>query len=231
MLQGMFFARKDVTEGLSEVVLHSIRHAVEVLKRGGVVAFPTDTVYGLGCDAFNIAAVRRVYEIKQRSYSLPMPVLLGDLAQLDMVARTVSNLARFLMDRFWPGGLTLVLSRTTSVPDIVTAGSNRVGVRLPNHVVPLTISRLLGVPIIGTSANLSDRPSPVTAEDVRQQLGDSVDFVVEFGRCPGGRESTVVDVNAEKITILRHGIIPDSEIERAYQDYLKEAGDADCTGL
>lgn len=220
-----------MVEGLPEKVLHSIWRAVEVVKRGGVVAFPTDTVYGLGCDAFNVRAVRRVYEIKQRSYSLPMPILLGDLAQLDMVAKAVSGLARFLMDRFWPGGLTLVLLRAASVPDIVTAGSHRVGVRLPNHAVPLTISRLLGVPIIGTSANISDRASPVTAKDVKQQLGDNVDFIVEFGRCPGGRESTVVDVDAEKITILRHGIIPDSEIERAYQDYLKEARNADCAGL
>lgn len=207
---------------LSKQLALQVDRAVEILMSGGVVAYPTDTVYGLGCNAFNVEAVERVYRVKNRPFHIPLPVLLADLSQLNVVVDCVPGIARFLMKRFWPGGLTLVLPKAASLPAIVTAGSGKVAVRIPNHAVPLTMIRRLGAPIIGTSANVSDKPSPVTAEEARQQLGEHVDLVIDAGKCPGGVESTVIDVTAATPVILRAGIIPESEINRACQEYTEE---------
>lgn len=207
---------------LSRQISLQVDRAIEILKSGGVVVYPTDTVYGLGCNALNSESVERIYRVKQRPSHQPLPVLLADVPQLDVVAQSVPEIARFLMSRFWPGGLTLVLPKTASLPDIVTAGSGKVAVRIPSHVVPLTIIRGLAAPIIGTSANISDRPSPVAPEEVEQQLGDQVDLIIDAGRCPGGIESTVVDVTLETPVVLRAGIIPEGEIKRACQEYARE---------
>lgn len=196
-----------------------VDRAIEILKAGGIVAFPTDTVYGLGGDAFNSEVAERIYRVKQRPRSLPLPVLLADLTQVAAVVGPVPEIARFLMKRFWPGGLTLVLPKGASLPEIISAGGDKVAIRIPNHIVPLALIHGLGGPIIGTSANISDKPSPVTAQEVEQQLGSQVDLIVDMGRCPGGLESTVVDVTGETPVILRQGIIPEDEIKRACQEY------------
>ncbi|UCH51324.1 MAG: threonylcarbamoyl-AMP synthase [Chloroflexota bacterium] len=217
---------------LSSQVALQIDRAIEILKAGGIVAFPTDTVYGLGGDAFNTEVAERIYEVKQRPRHLPLPLVLADLAQVACVVDSVPGIASFLMSYFWPGGLTLVLPRGNSLPDIITAGGNKVAIRVPDHVVPLTLIRRLGAPIIGTSANISDNPSPVTAEGVEQQLGKQVDLIVDMGECPGGLESTVVDVTGVTPVILRHGIIPEKEIKRACRGYAREVGKgAYCSGL
>jgi L-threonylcarbamoyladenylate synthase len=219
-------------DNLSDHAKLQVDRAIEILKGGGIVVFPTDTVYGLGADVFNTEAVERIYGIKQRSRHLPLPVLLADSTQLADIVASVPEIARYLMRRFWPGGLTLVLPKKDTLPDIITAGSNKIAVRIPDHVVPLTLIRGLGVPIIGTSANISDKPSPVTAEEVEQQLGSQVDLIIDMGRCPGGLESTVVDVTGEVPAILRRGVIPDEEINRVCQKYAREVGkSAYCSGL
>jgi L-threonylcarbamoyladenylate synthase len=204
---------------LSGQVALQVDRAIEILKAGGIVAFPTDTVYGLGGDAFDVKVAERIYRVKQRPRHLPLPVLLADSTQLAVVADLVPGIALFLMRRFWPGGLTLVLPRKASFPDVITAGSNKVAVRIPDHVVPLALIRGLKAPIIGTSANISDKPSPVTAEEVEQQLGSQVDLIIDMGRCRGGLESTVVDVTGETPVILRQGVIPEEEIKRVCQEY------------
>lgn len=208
-------------DNLSHQVMLHIDRAIEILKNGGIVAFPTDTVYGLGGDVFNVRAAERIYRVKQRSRHLPLPVLLADSTQLADIVTSVPETARCLIKHFWPGGLTLVLPKKDTLPDIITAGSNKVAVRIPDHIVPLTLIRALGVPIIGTSANISDKPSPVTAEEVEQQLGGQVDLIIDMGRCPGGLESTVVDVTGEVPIILRQGIIADKEINRVCQEYAR----------
>ena len=206
--------------------------AIEILKAGGVIAFPTDTVYGLGGDVFSIEAAERIYRVKQRPRHLPLPVLLADPTQMASIVDSVPGIAQFLVRRFWPGGLTLVLPKGSSLPDIITAGGDKVAVRVPGHVVPLALIRGLGAPIIGTSANVSDKPSPATAEDVEQQLGGQVDLIIDMGKCPGGLESTVVDVTGGKPVILRQGIIPEKEINRACREYAREVGkSAHCSGL
>ncbi|OGN94337.1 MAG: threonylcarbamoyl-AMP synthase [Chloroflexi bacterium RBG_13_50_10] len=217
---------------LSGQATSQVNRAIEILRDGGIVAFPTDTVYGLGGDVFNVKTVERIYKVKQRSRNLPLPVLLADLTQLADVVASVPETARYLMRHFWPGGLTLVLPKKDRLPDIITAGSNKVAVRIPNHVVPLTLIRGLGAPIIGTSANISDKPSPVTAEEVERQLGGEVDLLIDMGRCPGGLESTVVDVTGDIPVIVRRGVISEEDIWRLYRECMREVGKSvHCSGL
>jgi L-threonylcarbamoyladenylate synthase len=189
-----------------------IARAIEVLRRGGVVAFPTDTVYGLGASIFLPRAVERVFELKGRSRRQPLPVLVSSLDQVAGLA-SMPPQAAALADRFWPGGLTLVLVALEAAPGLVTAHSGKVAVRLPRHPIPLALIAGLGAPITGTSANLSGHPPARTAEEVREQMRDRVDLVLEGGPPPEGRESTVVDVTGKAPLVLREGAIPRAEIE------------------
>jgi L-threonylcarbamoyladenylate synthase len=200
---------------LSRELQNQVERAVEIIKKGGIVAFPTDTVYGLGGDVFNVHAAERIYRAKQRQHNIPLPVLLADENGLAKVAAGVPEMARCLIKRFWPGGLTLVLPKKDSLPDIITAGSDKVAVRVPDHPVPLSLIRRLDSPIIGTSANISGELNPLTAWEVEQQLGGKVDMVIDGGRCPGGLESTVVDVTGKEPLVLRRGIVSEEEIEKA----------------
>ena len=191
-----------------------IQLAIELLKKGGIVAYPTDTVYGVGADALNKQAVERIYRIKKRPASLPLPVLISDKADLAKVASTVPDTAWRLAECFLPGGLTLVLIKSNQIPDYVTSGQDTIAVRIPDNRITIALIRGLGSPLIGTSANLSGKPSPVTAEEVREQLGEEIDLLVDGGRCPGGLESTVIDVSGEIPSLLREGVIPHELIEK-----------------
>ena len=197
-----------------------IEKGVKILQKGGVIAFPTDTVYGLGADAFNTRAVERVYEIKNRPGHQQFPLLVADVEQLATLAEPIPEFAWFLVRRFWPGGLTLVLLRKDSLPAHLASGPT-IAVRVPNHPVCLALIEGLGKPITGTSANVSGQPAALTAEEVKQQLAGRIDLIVDGGKCPGGRESTIVDVTHEPPTILRQGIIPSHEIDKAYEEYLE----------
>ena len=202
------------------VLQREIEKGVKILRIGGVIAFPTDTVYGLGADAFNATAVERIYEIKNRPRHQQLPLLITDVEQLTTLANPIPEIAWFLAKRFWPGGLTLVLPKTDSLPAYLASGPT-IAVRVPDHPVCLALIQRLGNPIIGTSANISGQPSVLTAEEVGQQLGGKIDFIINGGKCPGGRESTVVDVTCESPIILRQGIIPSDEIDKAYKEYLQ----------
>jgi L-threonylcarbamoyladenylate synthase len=191
-----------------------VEQATTILKQGGIVACPTDTVYGVVA-AINIEpAVERIYRIKGRPHSQALPILLADKSQMADVAKIVPLLAWRLADKFWPGALTMVLLKSESVSDIVTGGGKTVAVRMANHPMPTAIIRGLGVPIVGTSANLSGHPSALTAEEVRTQIGDQIDMIIDGGRCPGGTESTIVDLSGEEPRIIRQGAIPPEEIEQ-----------------
>jgi L-threonylcarbamoyladenylate synthase len=191
---------------LSASIQEQAEKGISILKKGGVVAFPTDTVYGLGASMAIDSAVEKVYRIKGRQRNMALPLLLADIAQLEKVAVSIPASARRLADRFWPGPLTLVFLKSDAVSDIVSGGTKTVAVRIPDHPIPTTLARGIGAAIIGTSANLSGRPSALTAAEAREQLGDKVDFIIE-GDCPGGRESTVVDLSGETPVILREGAI------------------------
>jgi L-threonylcarbamoyladenylate synthase len=202
------------------VLQREIEKGVEILQKGGVIAFPTDTVYGLGADAFNSTAVERIYEIKNRPKHQQFPLLIADVKQLTALAEPIPEIAWFLARRFWPGGLTLVLSKTNSVPPHLTSGTT-IAVRVPDHPVCQALIQHLGNPIIGTSANVSGQPAALTAQEVGQQLEGRVDLIINGGKCPGGKESTIVDITREPPTILRHGIISSHEVDKAYKEFLE----------
>jgi L-threonylcarbamoyladenylate synthase len=198
-----------------------VERGVEVLRAGGVIVFPTDTVYGLGADAFNPRAVRRVYEVKRRSADLALPLLLGGLSQVDALAEAVPGFARFMAERFWPGGLTIVLPKSVSLPSHLGRGAT-VAVRVPRHAVALDLISRLGRPLVGTSANISGEPSVLTADEARKQLGSEVELIIDGGKCPGGVESTIIDATGEVPVVLRRGMITEFAIGKAYEDYCGE---------
>jgi L-threonylcarbamoyladenylate synthase len=183
----------------------AIQLAAATLLAGGLVAFPTETVYGLGANAFDPAAVGRIYMVKGRPASDPVIVHIADLAQLGDVAEDIPALARDLARAFWPGPLTLVLKRHANVPANVSAGRDTVAVRMPDHAVPLALARAAGVPIAAPSANLFTRPSPTLAQHVLEDLRGRVELVLDGGPTPIGLESTVLDLTQAAPVVLRPG--------------------------
>ena len=185
----------------------AINEAVAALRGEGVVAFPTDTLYGLGADTFCVEAVSRVFEIKGRREDMALPLLIGSLKQLESVAADVPSVAWDLVQRFWPGALTLILRKSAVVPNTVTGGRDTVALRMPNHHVPLALARQLGRPITGTSANISGGPDPITAEDVRRSLGRRIGYIVDGGPATGGVPSTIVELTGAIPILIRPGAI------------------------
>ena len=179
----------------------SLERALEVLKSGGLVAFPTDTVYGVGALAFDSQAVERVYWAKERPVEKAIPVLLGQEADLETIASSVPEMASRLASRFWPGPVTLVVMKKRICPQAVAAGRT-VGVRVPDHQVALALLRAAGAMAV-TSANLSGRENARTAGEVLEQLSGKVELVLDGGRTPGGIASTVVDCTQPQPKILR----------------------------
>jgi len=199
----------------SRVGATAIREAAEILRRGGLVAFPTETVYGLGADASNPAAVARIYAVKGRPPNHPVIVHIGDVGQMARWTREVPEPAARLAARFWPGPLTLVLRRASGVGDYLTGGQESVGLRIPGHPVALELLREFGGGIAAPSANRFGRISPTCAEHVRRDLGADVDLILDGGACEIGIESTIVDVSRGKPVVLRPGRISEDDITRA----------------
>lgn len=194
-----------------------VRTAVIILKSGGLVAYPTDTLYGLGANVLDADAVARVYRAKERSPDIGLPVLLAEPRQMEEYATDLTDVARELARRFWPGGLTLVVRRAASVPALVSGSADTIALRVPDHPVPQGLVRGLGAAITGTSANKSGMPTPTTAREVFAQLGSSVDYIMDAGPAPQGVASTIVDVTGPEPRLLREGIIPMSEILKAVE--------------
>jgi L-threonylcarbamoyladenylate synthase len=190
----------------------AIYRASELLAQGGVVAFPTETVYGLGADAFNPVAINRVYELKGRPRHNPLIVHVSGPEMARRVARVWSERADVLARKFWPGPLSLLVPRAASLPEVVTAGSDLVAVRCPNHPVTLALLFGCGRPLVGPSANLSGQVSPTTAEHVREAFSAEDVFVLDGGPCEAGIESTVLDVTRDPPRILRPGVISGEQI-------------------
>ncbi len=191
----------------------SIQRAADQINSGGVVAFPTETVYGLGADAFNTSAVAQIFEIKNRPHFDPLIVHIADLNDLERIAE-VNDLALKLARKFWPGPLTLVLKKQKNIPDLVTSGLPTVAVRMPNHPVALELICLAGKPIAAPSANPFGYLSPTTAKHVDDQLGAKVSIILDGGPCATGVESTILDLSSASPAILRAGGIPAEEIEK-----------------
>jgi len=191
----------------------AIPAALNVLERGGLVAFPTDTVYGVGALAFDPAAVSSIYSAKGRSPEKAIPVLIGRVEDLHLVAAGIPKMAEKLINRFWPGALTILVAKNQNVPDIVSPSAT-LAVRIPDHPVALALLARAG-PMAVTSANRSDQPSPLTAQDVLAQLGGKIDLILDGGLAPGGLPSTLVDCSGASPIILRVGPINQDDLEAA----------------
>ena len=197
-----------------------IKKAISILKKGGVVAYPTDTVYGLGACMTDTAAVDRIFQVKGRPKGMALPVLLADKVQMESIVTSVPLSALRLADEFFPGALTIILPKSDIVPDIITGGGRTVAFRIPDHPVPLALIKGLGKPIVGTSANLSGQPSALTAAEVQAQIGDKIDMVIDGGRCPGGIESTVIDLSGKKPVVRRQGAISIEKLRKILPDII-----------
>jgi L-threonylcarbamoyladenylate synthase len=194
----------------------ALQSAFEVIRQGRLVAFPTDTVYGLAVDAFCAECIQLLFEVKDRDMAKAIPVLVGDPAQLAQVAVAVSPAALCLAQHFWPGPLTLVVPRHPSLPEVLSPLPN-VGVRMPDHPLALALLRRTG-PLATTSANLSGAANPLTAQDVYHQLNGRIDLILDGGTTPGGVPSTVVDCTTPTPTILRQGPITLEMINSVLKD-------------
>ncbi|MEB2836608.1 MAG: L-threonylcarbamoyladenylate synthase [Desulfurococcales archaeon] len=194
-----------------------LREAASILRSGGLVVYPTDTLYGLGADPHNAGAVRRVYEVKERGRDKPLPIILAEAHYaIDYVVP--SPLFWMIARLFWPGPLTIVAPASPRAPRYLASSDGMIGVRLPDSRVARELARLTGGAIIGTSANKSGMTPPVTAQEAMAMLGDSVDLYIDGGPTPLGRPSTVIWVVGDEYHVLREGSLPSARIEEAVRD-------------
>lgn len=209
----------------------SIARAGNIIKRGGLVAFPTETVYGLGAAATDVKAVKRIFTAKGRPPDNPLIVHISNPGQLNEVVKTVPDLAHLLMEKFWPGPLSLVMPRAEAVSPLVSAGLSTVAVRMPNHQVALDLIAASGMPIAAPSANRSGRPSPTTFSHVLEDLAGRIDAVIKSTVCTIGVESTVLDLTGSKPVILRPGGLSREELEEVLGCRVAVSGLRDARGV
>ena len=188
----------------------TISRALDVLCSGGVVAFPTDTVYGLGADPFNISAIIKLFEAKGRESNKAIAILVGDMTQVDLITADFTQNAKTLVAHFWPGGLTVIVPKRKDVPDLLST-SQTIGIRMPDHPIALRLLKEFG-PLATTSANLSGGKNPLNAEEVQIQLSGRIPLIIDDGDCPGGVPSTVVDCMSNETYVLRKGAIEEAKI-------------------
>ena len=189
-----------------------IKQAVEVLRRSGILVYPTDTVCGLGGDALNPGVVRQVFKIKGRALDQPLPVAVSGLVMAKKLA-FIDEKANQLTHTFWPGALTIVVKKRSRVPSIVVSGGTSVGLRMPNHAVPLMLLELSGCPLIATSANLHGKPTPLDAGEALKQLGEGIDLVLDGGRVQG-QSSTIIDLTTTPPSMIRNGPVTREMIQK-----------------
>lgn len=191
----------------------TIRRALEILRAGGLVAFPTDTVYGVGALAFDGKAVESIYTAKDRPLEKAIPILIGDMDDLDKVAISIPSITLKLASRFWPGPLTILVPKKPELPESISATST-IGVRMPDHEIARALLRAAG-PMAVTSANISSQANPTTAEEVFAQLGGRIELIIDGGKTPGGMPSTLVDCTGDEIKVLREGPISEEDLRSA----------------
>ena len=192
--------------------LDIIQAAAAVIREGGVIAFPTRCLYGLGADAFNPEAVDRIFKIKQRSAAKPILILIDEPNRLKGLVTHISEAAKAISERFWPGRVTLVFDAGAKVPETLTAGTGKIGIRLAGHPVAAALARAMQAPITGTSANVSDCPGCHQIDDLQPAVAEQLDLIIDVGPLKGGRGSTVVDVTGKIPRVLREGAVSKKDI-------------------
>ncbi len=190
----------------------AVARASGVIDKGGIIAYPTETFYGLGVKFDDSDALRKLYGIKHRSADKALPLIIGDKRCLGLLATSITDSAERLIEKFWPGPLTLLLSAKPGISEFITAGTGKIAVRIPGESFALDLARSLGFPITATSANISGSPPADNADDVLRYFGDVLDLIIDCGKTPGGNPSTIVDASEEKIQILREGAVPKEEV-------------------
>ena len=191
-----------------------LTRAVEILAGGGIIAYPTETFYGLGADATNQKAIDKIFTIKGRDFKNPISLIIGKSNDIYSLVKNVPDSAEKLMAAFWPGALTIVFSASDKVSPLLTAGSGKIGLRVSSHPIALKIAQILKRPITATSANLSGAPECTRASEVAKQIGDKIDAIVDLGSTPGTAGSTIIDVTCNPPLILREGTISRKKIEK-----------------
>ena len=186
---------------------------MSLLKTGGVVAYPTETLYALGASALNLNAIQRVIEIKSRPLDKGLPLAISSINDLEFLSEEIPEIAYSLATFFWPGPLTLVLNTRPEVPDLITGGRKSVAVRVPNHPIPLAILKKLKEPIIATSANITGKTPCLTANEVRKMIGERVDLTISGHTSSEGLPSTIIDLTSDTPKILRKGAVEQTDIE------------------
>lgn len=194
----------------------ALEQAIGELQHGGVIAFPTDTVYGIGASLEHPAALRRIYDLKGRQPDKPLPILIARVEVLDQLSPDVDERLVDLAEQFWPGALTIVVPAADHLPAEVKAPDNTIGVRLPNHSIPLTIAERAGGAIATTSANHSGRDAAHSASEIRDAFGTEIDLILDGGFAPQSNPSTVIRVVDGEIIMLRAGVISEEELKQAW---------------
>ena len=194
----------------------AIESAIALLKEGEIIAFPTDTVYGLASDAFHAPGIIKLFEAKGRESNKAISILIGSKEQVKMITGHMTKMAKKLTEKFWPGGLTVIVPRKESIPELISTTKN-IGIRMPDHPIALDLLRAFG-PLATTSANLSGGSNPQSAIDVFDQLNGRIPLILNGGVCPGGIPSTVVDCTGEKPVVLRVGAISEKDIQAAVEE-------------
>jgi L-threonylcarbamoyladenylate synthase len=198
------------------------QEAARLLKQGGLVAFPTETYYGLGVDPFNTEALRRLFAVKRRAADKPVLVLVAEQSQVPLLAEETPEPLRLLMNRFWPGPLTLVFPAKKNLPVLLTGGSGTVGIRQSPELTAAQLLAAFGGPITATSANRSGTPAAVTAADAEAAFGTDIDLILDGGRTPGGAGSTLLGCDGQKLRCFREGRIPFAECAASLAEVNKE---------
>ena len=204
------------------VDFEKLKETAKIIKNGGIVIFPTETVYGIGTNGFNEDGIRRIYELKKRDFSKPISLLVSNMEMVKMVAKDVSDLEYALMEKFWPGPFTIILKKKKDVPDILTANGDTVGVRMPSGEIAKKLIEYAGVPIATPSANISGKPSGTNVNDIIKDFDGKVDCIIDSGESKLGIASTIVKVVDNIPHILREGSITKKEIEDVVKKYKTE---------
>lgn len=191
----------------------NLKLAANVIKNGGIVIFPTETVYGIGTNGLDSEAVKKLYEVKNRSLTKPISLLVSNFDMINQVAKDITEMEYKIMKNFFPGPLTIILNKKSCVPDILTANGNTVGIRMPDNEIALKLIELSEVPIATPSANISGKPSGTNIEDIKKDFEGKVDLFIDNGKSKIGNGSTIVKVENNEIKILRQGVITKEQIE------------------